>query len=490
MSDAGPAPDAPSSLLDLLPEYAPGDAVALTDAERWPVLSESGARALASVREHPAAPDWVHRTGDRLDAEDLVALGALAAELAAWPRGADPSAVSASAGGEPAWVAELVDRVHRTVPRYRRLVRSRVVDLAAPPRLTDVAPLSRADLAGGPGGGVTDLVPVDVPLDRLVEGSSSGSTGSALVVPLHPRTVAAELVLLRELLRRLGVVWEPEPGRAALLSVVDQELAFTYASVLSAFGEAPMARVNLDARAWRRPGDRERFLADADPQVLSSSPWPLLALADLDLDLRPLAVVSGAAALTAGARGRLAARWGAPVLDLYGLRETGPVAVSTDGGPHVLVPRRVHVEVLGADGRPVPDGTRGEVTVTVDENPYLPLLRYRTGDHAALVRTPGGPALVDLEGRSPVRLRGPGGGWTGSVGVTQVLQTHGLVGWHVHQHADGRVDLTALGGDPAAAASSVRRLLRRPVEVREVRTTSELGSGKDRRFSSDVEGAG
>lgn len=336
---------------------------------------------------------------------------------------------------------------------------------------------------------MTDLVPVDVPLDRLVEGSSSGSTGSAVVVPLHPRTVAAELVLLRELLRRLGVPWEPEPGRAALLSVVDQELAFTYASVLSAFGQAPMARVNLDARAWRRPGDRETFLADADPQVLSSSPWPLLALADLDVELHPLAVVSGAAALTPAARARIAARWGTPVLDVYGLRETGPVAVSTDGGPHVLVPRRVHVEVLGPDGRPVPDGERGEVTVTVDENPYLPLLRYRTGDHAALVRTPDGPALADLEGRSPVRFRGADGRWTGSVTLTQVLQTHGVVGWHVHQRRDGEVELAVLGGDAAAACASVRRLLGQSVRLRVAGSTAELGSGKERRFGSDVDGA-
>lgn len=477
---AAPGDTPAATLLDLLPEYQPGEAITLTDTERWPVLTASGARTLTWVREHPAAPRWVHRTGDRLDAEDVAALDALAADLPAHTRTDD---------GTPEWVDALVDRVHRTVPRYRRLVRSRAVDLAALPALTGVAPVSRADLAGGPGGGVADLVPVDVPLDRLVEGSSSGSTGSAVVVPLHPRAVAAELVLIRELLRRLGVGWEPVAGRAALLSVVDQELAFTYASVLSAFGEAAMARVNLDPGAWHRPGDREEFLAATDPQVLSSSPWPLLTLADLDVDLHPLAVVSGAAALTPAARARVAARWGAPVLDLYGLRETGPVAVSTDGGPHVLVPRRVHVEVLGPDGRPVPDGVRGEVTVTVDENPYLPLLRYRTGDHAALVRTPDGPALADLEGRSPVRFRRADGGWTGSVTLTQVLQTHGVLAWHVHQRADGTVELAALGGDAAAAAGSLRRLLGHAVEVRVAGTTAELGSAKARRFGSDVAGA-
>jgi phenylacetate-CoA ligase len=69
MNSAGstvvPDPDDPLALA----EYAPGVAVALTDTERWPTLDEAGAARLARVSGHPLAPAWVHRTGDRLDAD-------------------------------------------------------------------------------------------------------------------------------------------------------------------------------------------------------------------------------------------------------------------------------------------------------------------------------------------------------------------------------------------------------------------------------------
>ncbi|QTE30897.1 AMP-binding protein [Pengzhenrongella sicca] len=481
-------------LPDVLGEYVPRSAVALTDAQRWPTQTVAGERALRAVREHPHAPEWVHECGDRLDAGDLAALADLAADYASrgdrGPRaraGFEPAAPPAQPD-QPEWVGALVRRVHASVPRYRRIARLHGLDPAALGPLADVAPIGRAELAGGAAGGLADLVPVDVELDRLIEGSSSGSTGSALVIALHPRSVAGDLMLLRHLLRGVGVEWRPEPGRLALASVVAQDAAFTYASTMSAFGHAPMARVNLDPGGWRRPGDREAFLAATDPQVITTSPWPLLELADLDADLHPLAVVSGAAALTPAARARVRDRWGVPVLDLYGLRETGPLAVSTDGGPHVLVPRRIHVEILDPAGTPVADGVRGEIVVTVDDNPYLPLLRYRTGDVAALVHTPAGPALAGLEGREPVRLRRGDGAWSDCINATQLLQAHGLLGWRLHQLAGGDLTLAALGGDPAAARLSLERLLDQPVTVTPVATSAGLGAGKPRRYTSDLPG--
>ena len=473
-------PAARRGLPDVLGEYAPRSAIALTDAERWPTQTGRGELELQALREHPSAPLWVHECGDRLDAADLVALGRLATAYG--------TARPQSVGEQPAWVDALVRRVHATVPRYRRSARRHGLDPASLGELSAVEPIGRSELAGGLAGGLADLVPVDVPLDRLIEGSSSGSTGSALVIALHPRSVAGELVLLRHLLRGVGVAWRPEPGRLALASVVAQDRAFTYASTMSAFDHAPMARVNLDPGGWRRSGDREAFFAATDPQVVTSSPWPLLELTELEAELHPLALVTGAAALTPAARARIRARWDVPVLDLYGLRETGPIAVSTDGGPHVLVPRRIHVEILDPAGRPLDAGVRGEVVVTVDDNPYLPLLRYRTGDHAAMVSTPAGPALAGLEGRAPVRFRRGDGAWSDCINATQLLQAHGLLAWRLHQRVGGELTLDALGGDAAEARTSLERLLGQKVTVTTVGTPARLGPGKPRRYTSEVAG--
>ncbi|WP_454041034.1 AMP-binding protein [Cellulosimicrobium sp. Marseille-Q8652] len=482
--------DAPDLALD---EYAVGEAVALTDAERWPTLDARGRDALDAVRGHPAAPVWVHVTGDRLRAEDLPLLDDVAARLAA----AAPDEVAPD--DPPGWVRDLVARAHAVVPRYRR-ARDRGESHATSP-LAAVAPVTRDDLRRD----VASFVPVDVPLGRVLEGTSSGSTGAAVRIPLHPVAVAADLVLLQHLVADAGATWEPAPGRLGLMNLLDQRQAFTYASAMTGFRRGPgvaapsMARVNLDPGAWTRPGDREAFLAAQDPQVVSSSPLPLLALARLaeaGLDVHPVALVSGAAHLSDVARSRLRATWDVPVVDLYGLRETGAVASRVDGGPFVVVPgRRVWVEVLAADGTPAPDGDRGEVVVTVDENPYLPLLRYRTGDHARLVRRGGRVELHDLEGRSPVRYLRPDGAWVPSVDAAQHLQAHGMAAWQLHQEADGDVVLDvvpdARGGAGSAAAhaagAAVGTLLGRPVTVHEV-SPARLGDGRARRWSSDVPG--
>lgn len=449
-----PDPDADRALE--LADYEPGAAAVLSDAERWPALSPAGAARLGALRTHPRAPAWVHTCGDRLTAADV-------AELAGWT----PADLA------PGWTEELTARLRRTVPHHRRHPAA---------SFAEVVPTGRADLARR----VADFVPDDAPLDRLFQGTSSGSTGSALVLPLEPVSTAAEVRLLHHLLARRGVDWAADPARLGLAAVLDQRRAFTYASVVQALDEALMARVNLDPGAWRAPGDREAFLAGHDPQVVTGPATALLAYARLEADLHPLALVPGALHLTPAARAELDARFGVPVLDLYGLKETGPVAVSDDGGPHRVLPRRLHVECLRPDGTPAPDGERGEVVVTVDENPLLPLLRYRTGDHARLERrADGGTWLHGLEGRAPVRFARADGGWTPSVDLTQLLQHHGALGWQVHQHADGSVVAGLQGGDPGAVRAALQALLGVPVEVRE----TEPGEGGPRRWSSAVPGA-
>lgn len=487
------APALPPGVPDAaLAEYASGAAVALTDAERWPSLSEQGFERLESVRRHPSAPQWVHECGDRLVPADHERLRSITADLDAGTH------LSRSTDeGEPEWLAPFLDRVQAVVPRYRATAR---LEGRRTRRLDEFAPVSRSDLARS----LADFVPVDVPLDRVLEGSSSGSTGAAVVVPLHPLSTATEVVLFQHLAARAGMLWEPDPARMALVNVVDQRAAFTYVSMLTALpgGEAPMARVNLHPSAWRDVTDRATFLEEANPQVISSSPLALLALADLGLDLAPLVVFSGATHLTPAARQRISAVWGVPVVDVYGSREAGLIAVDLEGGrpvsEHVVLPRRVHVEILDAEGNPVPDGESGEVTVTVDDNPYLPLVRYRTGDTAALRRdrAPDGTwrtTLLGLEGRSPVRFRTGAGTWVPSIDATQVLQAYGVAAWHLHQRSDGTVRLVAHGaGGPGQSAAqdatdAVSRLLDRPVEAVSVERPSELGQGSKRRFSSELD---
>jgi phenylacetate-CoA ligase len=54
-----------------------------------------------------------------------------------------------------------------------------------------------------------------------------------------------------------------------------------------------------------------------------------------------------------------------------------------------------HVEAVDADGNPVPDGTPGELVFTTLTKTGMPLIRYRTGDVAALAGpVPGSPRTL------------------------------------------------------------------------------------------------
>lgn len=461
MNSAGAAgtpgndPDDPLALA----EYASGIAVALTDAERWPTLDTAGTARLHAVREHPLAPSWVHRTGDRLSAD-----------------GAQRAQVPLPVDG---WLAEHLATA-RALPAYRRHA-ARLGELPSWPTV------SREDLLDD----VSAFVPLDADLDRMIEGSSSGTTGRALQIPDDIEEVARSFHLLVRLVAEQGIVWRPDPERMALAYVVHQRQAFTYTSSISSFGQATMARLNLHPSEWPAAGQRAGFLLAQQPQVITGNPTSLAELLQPELvaGLRPLALFSGAMALSLPLRRDLEAAYGCPVIDVYGLHETRPIAASADGGPFVILDRRVHVEVLDDVGRAVGPGERGEIVVTAGENPLLPLVRYRTGDFGRLVDVAGRPALAELEGRDATRFVALDGSLVPCVDLTQHLQVSGARGWAVHQARDGTVSATVVGGDIGRIGAALTLLLGRPVTVTGVPTLLDLGEGKPRRYRSEAPGA-
>lgn len=439
-----------------LPDYVPFERVALTDEERWPELSASGRARLAEFERHPLAPAWRHRAGHRL-APDQQQAATRQLPLDDWL----PRHLALAA----------------TLPAYRNGPRP----LNA---LTDFPLICREDLVDD----VAAFVPTGLDLSRVLHGTSSGSTGAALVVPDDPDELARGFHWMRGL---VGAHWVPEPPRLAVAQVVHQRQAFTYASVVPGFGEALMARLSLHPDTWSAgAGQRNEFLRHADPQVISGSPTSLEVLLDpaLVAVLRPLALVSGAMTMAVTLRRALETAYDCPVLDVYGLHETRPIAVSADGGPFVLAERRVHVEVLDDEGSPVPAGEMGEIVVTCGENAYLPLVRYRTGDHARLVTHHGRPALADLEGREATVFVAASGAAVPCVELTQQLQAAGARGWTVVQRDDGRTSAVIALGDEARVAERLGMLLGRPVEVTRVASLADLGPGKPRRYRSSAVG--
>lgn len=263
-----------------------------------------------------------------------------------------------------------------------------------------------------------------VPLDeiaRIVTLSTSGTTGT-------PKRLA---FAADDLERTLDFFAH---GISVLVRAGDTVL------ILLPGAERPDGVADLLRRALPRigahgiPGDPaaapELFREEVEryrPQCLVAAPSQLRRLLERLESPPPLrAVLSSAEPLPDELRADLAGRWGCAVFDHYGLTETGyggGVECPAHDGYH-LRKADLYWEVVDPfSGEPLPDGTPGEVVFTTLTRRAMPLVRYRTGDLAAMLPGPcacGSPLrrLSRIRGRlslgpdGEVAVAAPRKGWT------------------------------------------------------------------------------
>ncbi len=395
---------------------------ALTETERYPWLTAEGRLLLDWLHEHPHAPRYNHHCGDRLTAAGLERVRQFEHELVAAPPAWAP-------GQLPAWAPAFAAECFRDVPFYRRLG-------ALPADFADIPTCSRADLSREPWA----FVPDSLPLDDLLVYNTSGATGHPLSILSHPVVASSYLPLLRAALERHGVKLEGGASRVSILLVCFQQRTFTYASVSSYLDGAGFAKINLNPADWRDPADRAHLIDDCQPEIFTGDPLSFAELARLPIRHQPGALISTAMQLLPGLRRELEARFSCPVIDLYAMNEAGPIAAGTDHGYALLQPH-LFVEILDEAGQPCAPGVRGEVTLTGGFNPFIPLLRYRTGDSASLQFSGSQPMLVELEGRQPVVFQGAAGQQINNIDVTNALKPFALPQFQLHQRRDGALTL-------------------------------------------------
>ena len=445
-----------------------------SEAARFPMLTEAGVGRLHWLEEHPRAPRFNHVGVDRLTEAGARQVAAYEARLQLGPRGWP-------AGRLPPWLEEFAGFCWREVPVYRAYG-------SRPQSFFDIPTCNRGDLSRAP----WDFVPDTQPLDGLTVFQTSGATGQPLNILTHAEALAHYLPLLRAALAVHGVALEA-PGEggppASIVVVCFQATTYTYAAISPYLGQAGLAKINLNPDDWRDPADRAAFLEACQPAVISGDPLSLAELARLPVDLGPSGVVSTSMALLPGLRQMLEERFGCPVVDLYSMNETGPIAVAApDGGGHWLLQDRLYVEVLDSLGAPCPPGARGELVVSGGFNPFLPLLRYRTGDWASLDDgDPGQLRITGLEGRAPVVFRAGDGRRINNIDVTAALKHLALPEYSLHQRADGglRLALPAETTESAAALAALQPLFGPGTQL-EQEPIAPGQAGKRMQYSSDL----
>ena len=107
----------------------------------------------------------------------------------------------------------------------------------------------------------------------------------------------------------------------------------------------------------------------------------------------------------------LEAAWGARVFSTYGVTELANSLCECEAGRggH-LHEEQLHIEILDDDGNAIADGEVGEVVATTFGVEAMPVIRYRTGDCAALFREKcvcgrSTPRLGPIIGRKDQRLK-------------------------------------------------------------------------------------
>ena len=406
----------------------------LTDDERFPLMDEVGRAMLKRLRENPAAPKYNYHCGEKLSAVGLEKVRTVATTIKDAP-------TRWRSGGYPEWLAEYTEFCHREIPFYRERLGENAFD-GNMSEFHRIPLLLRDDIRKQP----WQFVPDCEDVDELVVYSTSGTTGNFLKVIANPDAPASYLPLMEFAVGQSGVRIEGG-ARIAILHMAAQKSTYTHCSIMSYFGGAGFAKVNLHVDEWAHPDDRQTFIDDCNAEIYTGDPLAFVELMKLPLSTRPKAILLSATRLLPAVRAQLQQHFECPVIDMISTNETGPIGFSNqdpgDGSgasQHFLFPHNLFVEIVDPAGNVLPVGQRGEIVVTGGVNAMMPLLRYRTGDFAALGFDDDRPYLINFAGRTPVIFVRSDGKTVRSIDVVVKLFKTPLPLFRLHQTSGGELE--------------------------------------------------
>jgi len=279
--------------------------------------------------------------------------------------------------------------------------RARLAGLVLPRALDDLAglPFTTSDDLREAGDAL--LCVADDAVARIVTLPTSGSTGA----PKRLRFSDADIERTVDFFA-VGMTTLCRPGDVVAIFMPGQRPDSVGDLLDRGLRRAGMQPVLLPPAA--SGAEHAARLADTGAQVFVATPTQAGAAAAAVLAgqgpaARPRACLLSAEATPPKTADKVRAAFGCEVFDHWGMTETGyggGVECAAHHGFH-LREADIHVEIVHPlTGAPLPDGQTGEVVVTTLAAEAMVLLRYRTGDAAAMLPPP-------CRCGSPLRRLGP-----------------------------------------------------------------------------------
>ncbi|HMY66979.1 MAG TPA: AMP-binding protein [Leptospiraceae bacterium] len=395
--------------------------------ERIPLIEEENLKLYTELQNHSSAPSWNYVCGDRITENDRKFIEDFSEKLQS-----DRRMMSEPDDSILKWILEK----EKASPHFRK----RLKYIRPEKYFHIIETMSREDISVS----LSEIVPDGSSFDRLVINPTSGTTGHIIQCPNHPASVGCYSPMLLYALERHSVFPVQSRDTVLAMQLGFQKETAVYSTVQPILSGSGFAKINLDLSVWKKEEDRISYIERFQPEFFTGNPVSFQELTGLGLRHRPKGFISTSLQLSTGLQSEMRNIFNAPVINFYSMNETGPLAYSCPVHPermHIL-PADIYMEIIDPDGNPLQDGEFGEITVTGGRNPFLPLLRYRTGDFGKMRRRTcecGEKTgwLEDFEGRKPVIFKASDGTEINPVDVSRIFRKYPIVQYQLIQRKDG-----------------------------------------------------
>ncbi len=379
--------------------------------ERVPLIEEKHFRFLKKIEEHEAAPIWNYYCGDRIQKEDLSFLKEFEIFL---------RQKRYSSSTPPLEILEYVKEIKRTTWFYE----SKFKYFDVEQQFFSLPVTQRKDFSES----LSLIIPYNISLDRLIINPTSGTTGHSILCPNHPKAIGCYNYLILYALEKNGISLDLNPEIVIAMQIYSQNQTAVYCTVKPILNGVGFCKLNLNHNSWKNKTDIQEFISQFKPQFLSGNPIGFADYLEKKISHIPKAFLSTSMALSSSLRLELETL-GAKVIDFYSLNDTGPIAYSCpiEKEAFHILPHDIFVEITDEEGNPKKEGEIGFITVTGGRNPFLPLVRYQTGDLGKISFTACScgeitPRLYLYDVRIPVFFYGRNGEKVNPIDINRVLR--------------------------------------------------------------------